>query len=135
MRSKIAEHAGAVLVFVEGTTQAYGPPMVDRMRSGAIEAAYDSGKLVQPAAIYYSARVGWGWDHESNGARQTALLCARPTVAAVQLCAPLRPRDFPNAEAMTAAAKKALVDAYAALEARYQAWPLEARAGAPPEQS
>ncbi len=51
VRSKIAGHPGAVLVFPEGTTQAYGPPMADKMRSGAIEAAFESGKLVQPVRV------------------------------------------------------------------------------------
>ncbi len=186
MRSKIAGHAGAVLVFAEGTTQAYGPPMADKMRPGAIEAAFDSGKLVQPvrarvaaarmhasvrvraamhgrrlglvrrpaaaprlvtplsdaccawvrlcaiqAVIYYSARIGWGFGPESNGLRQTALMCARPTVAALQLCPALRPADFPSAEAMAAAAQRSMLDAYAHLEQRYQDWPTD-RIASPP---
>ena len=184
MRSKIAGHSGAVLVFAEGTTQAYGPPMVDIMRNGAIEAAFEAGKLVQPvrygwacfrlrlcsplwfwlgfglgaaqacgvgaaqrllslaqtyallhalrhvcpaaqAALYYSARVGLGWELEANGIRQTSALCAAPMIAAVQLCPTLKPSDFKSGEDMASAAKQALTDAYAAMEARYKAWPLE----------
>jgi 1-acyl-sn-glycerol-3-phosphate acyltransferase len=48
VRSKIAEFKGTVLVFPEGTTQAYGPPMLEKMRLGSIDAAFESGKLVQP---------------------------------------------------------------------------------------
>jgi hypothetical protein len=47
-----------VLVFPEGTTQAYGPPMVDNMRNGAIEAAFEAGKLVQPVRLLCSASLG-----------------------------------------------------------------------------
>ena len=132
MRSKIAGHPGAVLVFPEGTTQAYGPPMAARMRHGAIEAAFESGKLVQPVracarqrcplrvprltraalprqcALYYSARCGYGEGAESNALRQTAMLAAGPCVAAVQLCAPLAPRDFATGEEMAAAAQRAI---------------------------
>ncbi len=76
--------------------------------------------------MYYSARVGFGeLGLEANGLRQTALLCARPTVAAAQLCAALHPGDFPNADAMVDAAKRAICEAHAALEARYKDWPLE----------
>ncbi len=57
MRSKISGHPGAVLVFPEGTTQAYGPPMVERMRNGAVEAAFESGKLVQPVRVSLRPRA------------------------------------------------------------------------------
>ncbi len=76
-------------------------------------------------AIYYSARIGYGWDRESSGIRQTSLICARPTIAAVQLCPALLPKDFANAEAMGAAVQAAMVGAYAALEERYKDWPVE----------
>ena len=48
MRSKIASFPGTILVFPEGTTQAGGPPMLEKMRMGSIDAAFESGKLVQP---------------------------------------------------------------------------------------
>jgi hypothetical protein len=138
-------------VFPEGTTQAYGPPMVDIMRNGAIEAAFEAGKLVQPvrnsprpwgpeaqtadatpcgewhaqAALYYSARVGLGWELEANPIRQTSLMCGSPLLAAVQLCPTLRPADFKSGEEMANAAKQAMLDAYAVLERRYKAWPSE----------
>ena len=114
-----------MLVFPEGTTQAYGPPMVEKMRNGGFEAAFEAGKLVQPAAIFYSRRVGLGWGPEANGLRQVANLCQGPTVAAVQLCPPLRPRDYASAEALAEAAKAALCEGYAALQARYKDWPVE----------
>lgn len=125
VRSKIAGFPGAILVFVEGTAQAYGPPMLDKIRTGSFEAAFDAGKLVQPAVIYYSARIGLGWkeDGERNGLKQTARICAKPTVAVVQLCAPLRPRDFANAEAMAERAKQVMADTYAELERKYKSWP------------
>jgi len=143
VRAKIAAFPGAVLVFPEGTTQAYGPPMLDKVRSGSFEAAWDGGKIVQPVrsfsllpprgylltplqvVLYYSARIGLGWEAEANGLRQTSLICARPTVAAVQLCAALRPRDFANPEALAAEAKRAMTEAYLSLEQRYQSWPQE----------
>ena len=75
--------------------------------------------------MYYSARVGLGWELEANGIRQTSLLCAAPVLAAVQLCPTLRPADFKSGEDMAAAAKQAMADAYAALEARYKGWPRE----------
>ena len=77
------------------------------------------------ATIYYSARVGLGWELEANGIRQTSAMCAAPMLAAVQLCPVLKPSDFKSGEDMAAAAKQALTDAYAALEARYKAWPVE----------
>ena len=77
------------------------------------------------AVIYYSARVGYGWEIEANGMRQTALLCAAPVVAAVQLCTTLKPADFKSGEEMASAAKQAMTDAYHALELRYKAWPVE----------
>ena len=77
------------------------------------------------AAIYYSARVGLGWELEANGIRQTSLLCAAPMIAAVQLCPTLNPGDYKSGEEMASAAKQALTDAYAALEKRYKAWPVE----------
>ncbi len=82
------------------------------------------------AAIFYSARIGLGWDSESNGLRQTSLISARPTVAAVQLCAPLLPKDFASGEEMAAAAQRAIVEAYTQLEQRYKGWPAERLPGA-----
>ena len=77
-------------------------------------------------------RVGLGWEAESNNLRQTALLCAAPAVAAVQLCAPLLPADFKSSADMSAAALASITAAYAALEARYKDWPAERlMAGAP----
>ena len=77
------------------------------------------------AALYYSARVGLGWELEANAIRQTSALCAAPMLAAVQMCPALKPSDFKSGEDMASAAKQALTDAYATLEARYKAWPLE----------
>ena len=84
------------------------------------------------AALYYSARVGLGWEAEANAIRQTSALCGGPVVAAVQLCPALRPADFTSGEEMAAAAKQDILDAYTALELRYKAWPVE-RGGAPSE--
>ena len=123
VRSKIAGFPGAILVFVEGTAQAYGPPMLDKIRSGSFEAAFDAGKLVQPCCIYYNARIGLGWENERNGLKQTARICERPTVAVVQLCPPLRPRDFASGEAMAEHVKLVLTETYAKLEKKYQRWP------------
>jgi hypothetical protein len=69
--------------------------------------------------------VGLGWELEANGIRQTSLLCAAPMIAAVQLCPALNPGDYKSGEEMASAAKQALTDAYAALEKRYKAWPVE----------
>ena len=78
------------------------------------------------AALYYSARVGLGWEAEANGVRQTSALCAVPMVAAVQLCPTLHPKDFRTGEKMADAAKQAMLKAYEELEKRYKAWPVEA---------
>ena len=61
-----------------------------------------------------------------NGLRQTSFMCAAPMVAVVQLCPTLDPDDFKTGEEMANAAKQAMLDAYAALEKRYKAWPVEA---------
>jgi len=98
--------------------------MLDKMRLGSIAAAYESGKTVQPVAIYYSLRVGLGFGLEANGLRQTALLCYKPSVGVTLFCKPLRPADFKTADAMGEAAKTALAEGYASLEARYKDWPL-----------
>jgi hypothetical protein len=82
VRSKIAGHPGAVLVFPEGTTQAYGPPMADKMRSGAIEAAFESSKLVQPVRAAHHAATP-----------TSPLVRARFAVARVSLRTRLRWRD------------------------------------------
>jgi 1-acyl-sn-glycerol-3-phosphate acyltransferase len=131
VRSKIAGFRGAILVFIEGTAQAYGPPMLDKIRGGSFEAAFDSGKLVQPAVIYYNSRIGLGWaeDGERNGLRQTARICAKPTIAVVQLCTPLAPGDFASAEALGQRVKQVMADTYAQLEKQYKDWPLQAAAG------
>lgn len=133
VRSKIAGFGGAILVFIEGTAQAYGPPMLDKIRGGSFEAAFDSGKLVQPAVIYYNARIGLGWkeDGERNGLKQTARICAKPTIAVVQLCPPLAPGDFASAEALGERVKQVMTDTYAQLERQYKDWPaLQGAAGA-----
>ena len=57
--------------------------------------------------------------------RQTSLICARPCVGASLFLKPLRPSEFASAAAMGEAAKKAISDGYAVLEARYKDWPLE----------
>ena len=85
------------------------------------------------AALYYSARVGLGWEAEANGIRQTSALCAQPMVAAVQLCPTLYPKDFESGEKMAEKAKQAMLEAYAALEKRYKAWPEEKISAAPAE--
>ena len=64
VRSKISGHSGAVLVFPEGTTQAYGSPMVDIMRNGAIEAAFEARKVLQPvrfgcASLLWLCSLRW----------------------------------------------------------------------------
>lgn len=99
--------------------------MTEKFRTGSIDAAFDAGKAVQPAVVYYSQPIGLGYGVEASGLRQTALICGKPTVAAVLLCPVLLPKDFATADAMAKAATAALVDGYARLERRYSAWPRE----------
>lgn len=99
--------------------------MLEKIRTGGIEAAFDAGKLVQPAALFYSSPIGLGFGRESNGLRQTSLISARPCVAAVLLCPVLAPRDFGSAEELAKAVIAALVEGHAKLERRYKAWPVE----------
>jgi hypothetical protein len=57
--------------------------------------------------------------------RQTSQICARPCVGASLFMKPLRPKEFASAAEMGEAAKKAIAEGYAILEARYKDWPLE----------
>ncbi len=100
-----------VLLFPEGTSRVAGPP--GPFRTGGMHVAFETGRPVQPVALWYSEPLGLA--PETDALVGTAQMLRYPTQCLVKFAPLLWPKDFATADDFAAAAEAAVREAYASI--------------------
>ena len=113
LKSALTARRVPVLLFPEGTSHVQGPP--GPFRTGGMHVAFETGRPVQPVALWYSEPLGLA--SETDALAGTAQMLRYPTQALVKFMPLLWPKDFATADDFAAAAETAVRDGYASIAA------------------